>query len=109
MFNLTHDERKVIVFLCAVFLLGLGVDFLVKEFTPVKSLAYFSDKIGKINLNTADKKLLMGISGVGEKLSQRIIEFRDSQGGFSNVEELKGIKGISEIKFSKIKDYLIVE
>lgn len=109
MFNLTHDERKVIIFLSAVFLLGLGINFMIKEFIPTKTLVYFSDKLGKVNLNTADKKLLMSISGVGEKLSQRIIEFRDNQGGFSNLEELKDIKGITEAKFSKIKDYLIVE
>ncbi|MFA5287143.1 MAG: helix-hairpin-helix domain-containing protein, partial [Candidatus Omnitrophota bacterium] len=109
MLNLTNDERKVIIFLATIFLLGLGVNFLVKQLTPTKNLANFSDKLGKVNLNTADKKLLMSISGVGEKLSQRIIEFRNNQGGFSNVEELKGLKGITETKFNKMKDYLITE
>lgn len=109
MFNLTQDERKVIIFLAVIFLLGLGVNFMVKGLNPAKTLVYFSDKLGKINLNTADKDLLMNISGIGEKLSQRIIEFRDNRGGFSDIEELRGIKGISEAKFNKIKDYLIVE
>jgi len=109
MFNLTRDERKVIIFLSAIFLLGLGVNFAVKGFAPAKSIAYFSDKIGKVNLNTADKALLMSISGVGERISERIIEVRDSRGYFESIEELKEIKGISESKFSKIKDYLILE
>jgi len=109
MLNLTRDERKVIIFLAVVFFLGLGVNFVVKGFAPVKSLAYFSDNLGKINLNSADKNLLMNISGIGEKLSQRIIEFRDNRGGFSDIEELKGVKGVSEAKFTKIKGYLIVE
>ena len=109
MLNLTSDERKVVVFLSAVFLVGLGVDFTIKQFNPAESLVYFSDKMGRINLNTADRKLLMSISGIGEKLSQRIIEFRDSQGGFNNVEELQGIKGITTAKFNEIKDYLITE
>ena len=90
-------------------MLGLGVNFVVKQFTPEKTLAYFSDKMGKINLNTADKKILMSISGIGDKLSERVLEFRDSQGYFNSLEELKGIKGITEAKFNKIKDYLIVE
>jgi len=109
MFDLTHDERKVIVFLSAVFLLGLGVNFIIKEFTPAKTIVSFIDKLGKINLNTADKGLLMSVSGIGEKLSDRIIEFRNNQGPFNDIEELKNIKGITEAKFSKIKDYLIVE
>ncbi len=109
MLNLTADERKVVLFLSSIFLLGLGVDFALKQFMPVKTLSCFSNKLAKVNLNTADKNLLMNISGIGDKLSQLIIEFRDSQGGFGEIEELKRIKGISEAKFSKIKDYLIVE
>ena len=109
MLSLTNDERRVILFLVFVALLGLGVNFIVKQFTPTKSLAYFSDRLGKINLNTADKKLLMSVSGIGENLAQRIIEFRDAQGGFSSIEELKSIKGITEAKFNKIKDYLIAD
>ncbi len=109
MLNLTNDERKVIIFLAVVFSLGSGVNFVVKQLTPTKTLAYFSDRMGRINLNTADKKLLMSISGIGEGLSERVIEFRDSQGSFNSLEELRGIKGITEAKFSKIKDYLIVE
>lgn len=109
MLNLTADERKVVLFLSSVFLLGLGVNFTLKQFAPVKTLTYFSNNLGKVNLNTADKNLLMNISGIGDKLSQRIIEFRENQEGFSEIEELKGIKGITEAKFSKIKDYLIVE
>ncbi len=109
MLNLTADERKVVLFLSAIFLLGLGVNFTLKQFVPVKSLACFSNNLGKVNLNTADKNLLMNIAGIGDKLSQRIIEFRENQGGFSEIEELKSIKGITEAKFSKIKDYLMVE
>ncbi len=109
MLSLTNDERRVILFLTVVALLGLGVNFLLKEFAPTKSLVCFSDKLGKINLNTADKKLLMSVSGIGEKFAQRIIELRDSQGGFSNIEELKNMKGITEAKFNQIKDYLIVD
>jgi len=109
MFNLTHDERRVILFLALVALSGLGVNFVVKQFTPVKSLACFSENLGKINLNTADKKLLMSISGIGEKFAQRIIELRDSQGGFNSIEDIKNIKGITDAKFNKIKDYLIAD
>lgn len=109
MLNLSNDERRVILFLTTVALLGLGVNLLAKQFAPGESLTCFSDKLGKVNLNTADKKLLIGISGIGEKLAQRIIEFRDKQGGFSGIEELKNIKGITEAKFNQIKDYLIAE
>jgi competence protein ComEA len=109
MLSLTNDERRVILFLAFVFLAGLGINFASKQFAPQKTPASFSEDLWKINLNTADKKLLMSISGIGEKLSRRIIDFRESNKGFSSVEELRGIKGITEAKFDKIKGYLIAQ
>jgi competence ComEA-like helix-hairpin-helix protein len=109
MFNLTNDERRVLIFLIAIALLGLGVNFFIKQFTPQKRLSYYSDELGKVNLNTADKKTLMGVTGIGEKLSQRIIDYRIEEGGFQDLDELKEIKGITEKKFEKIKVFLIVK
>jgi len=109
MFDLTNDERKVILFLAFVFLLGLGVNFSSKRFMPKKTPASFNENLGRVNLNTAEQKLLMSIPGIGEKLSQRIIDLRESIGGFGNVEEIKKIKGVTEAKFDKIKDYLFAQ
>ena len=109
MFNLTQEERKVILFLAAIALLGIGANYLVKRLSVTRNLPCLSSSLGKINLNKADKSLLMKVSGIGEKLAQRIIEYRDKQEGFSGIEELKGIKGITETKFSRISEYLTVE
>lgn len=109
MFDLTQEERKVILFLVAVALLGAGTNFLAKKFCRVNSVACFGQNLGKVNLNTADKKMLMGISGIGEKLAQRIIEYREARASFSSPEELKEIKGITDAKYAKIKEYLIAQ
>ena len=60
-------------------------------------------------MNKADKKLLMSISGIGEKLALRIIEYRDRNDGFDSLEELKEVKGITGLRFSKISGCLSVE
>lgn len=109
MFNLTQEERQVVLFLIAVALAGLGIDFLTNKYLPVKTVAGLTQELGKINLNSADKDMLMSVPGIGEKLAQRIIEYRDKQISFGSLEELKHIKGISESKYEKIKDYVIVE
>lgn len=109
MFNLTREERQVVLFLITVALAGRGIDFLANKYLPVRTIAGFNQNLGKINLNSADKDLLMSLPGIGEKLSQRIIEYRDKQTIFGSPEELKNIKGISESKYEKIKEYLIVE
>ena len=51
---------------------------------------------GKINLNTATEAELQTISGIGAKKAQEIIRFRDEQGPFKTVEELKNVPGIGE-------------
>ncbi|MFA4989799.1 MAG: helix-hairpin-helix domain-containing protein [Candidatus Omnitrophota bacterium] len=109
MLNLTQEERKVILFLVAIALVGVGGNFLVKQFSTARSLAFFNQDLAKINLNSADKKMLMGISGIGEKIAGRIITYRRERAGFSDVDELKAIKGITASKFAKIKEYLTVK
>ena len=109
MLNLTNDERRAAVFILSIYLLGLGINFACKHFAAEKSLGRFSQSLGKINLNTADKKLLMSVSGIGDKLSQRILDFRELNRGFRALEELRDIQGITENKFDKIKDYFMVQ
>ena len=108
MFNFTQQERQVVLFLVSAALVGIGINFWLKRYSPIKTIAVFYQDIGKINLNTADKDMLLGIPGIGEKLARRILDYRDKQTGFSSVEELKDIKGINNYRYEKIKDYLIV-
>jgi competence protein ComEA len=109
MFNLTQQERQVILFLIIVALVGAGINFLSKKYAPVKVLGSFTEDIGKIDLNKADRDLLMSIPGLGEKLTQRIIKYREQQAGFKEIEELKSIKGITDYKYERIKNYLILK
>jgi len=109
MFSLTLQERRVILFLISVALTGIGIDFLVKKYSRTKIIADFYQDIGKINLNSADKDTLMSISGIGEKLAVRILEYRSQKGGFHDLEELKNIKSITNYRYEKIKDSLCIK
>ncbi len=109
MFNLTKSERKAFLFLALIYFIGLSVSFLSKQIEPKKVAVFFNEDLEKIDLNTADKEILMRIPGIGEKLSERIIASRRKLGEFSSLEELKGIKGISVNKFNKIKEHLTIK
>jgi competence protein ComEA len=59
-----------------------------------------------IPLNRAAAEDLDRLPGIGSGLAQRIVEYRETQGGFSSLEQLKEVKGIKEKTFEKIKGFL---
>ncbi|MCM1287642.1 MAG: ComEA family DNA-binding protein [Clostridium sp.] len=63
---------------------------------------------GLININTADKDVLMTLPGIGEKRAQDILDYREQHGGFSSIEDIKNVKGIKESIYNNIKDIICV-
>ena len=59
-----------------------------------------------VSLNQATKEQLMTLSGIGESKALLIIEYRETNDGFKNIDEIKNIKGIGDSIFEKIKDRL---
>ena len=64
----------------------------------------------KINLNTAsEEELIENLDGIGSAMAKRIIEYRETNGGFYSIEELMNIKGIGEKRFEKLKNSVTVK
>lgn len=61
-----------------------------------------------INLNTADSNQLQSLPTVGPEMASRILQYRNTHGGFRSVEELDVIEGIGPKKLDKIRPYVIV-
>lgn len=109
MLNLTRQERGVVLFLSALMLIGTGINFLAKRYSQSKFVAYLQQDIGKFDLNQADREMLIDIPGIGEKLAQRILDYRQGAGGFKELDELKEIKGITNYRYNKLKGYLYIK
>lgn len=63
---------------------------------------------GLVNINTASVAELTAISGIGESRAQAIIAYRERNGGFRTIEDIKKVDGIKDGLFSKIKDKITV-
>ncbi len=59
-----------------------------------------------VNINTADAGRLQTLDGIDEGIADRIIDHRNSQGNFQNVDQLKEVKLITEDEFSSIVDQI---
>ena len=62
----------------------------------------------KININTAAEWLLDALPGIGAEKARAIIDYREQNGPFKYVEELKNVPGIGDSIFNDIKDLIKV-
>lgn len=57
-----------------------------------------------VSLATATPEQLEELDGIGPTLAERIIEFRDENGGFRSVEQLQEVEGIGEKRYGSLKE-----
>lgn len=62
----------------------------------------------KVNINTASLEELDSLPGIGPVYAQRIIDYRQSNGGFKSIEEIQNVKGIGSKTFEKLKDRITI-
>ena len=122
MFNLTKDEKKIIIFLILSALVGSGINYYKKLKSRVE-LKVVSSNLNKdtrdidallkesksVNVNLSNLERLCRLPGIGPALAERIIEYRDKNGPFRNIEDLRNVRGIGGKKFAEIKEFLTLE
>lgn len=59
---------------------------------------------GLVNINKASSEELQELDGIGEALAENIIAYRENNGKFKNIEDIKNVSGIGDSKYEKIKD-----
>jgi len=88
-----------------------GEEINTNTYNPTASV-YSSSSVStsaKININTANATMLQSLSGIGPVLSERIIEYRNQNGLFGVIDDIKDVSGIGEKKFEGIKDLICVQ
>ena len=63
----------------------------------------------KININTATQTELETLPGIGPSTSLKIVNYREENGKFKAIEDIKEVSGIGDAKYENIKDLICVK
>ena len=61
-----------------------------------------------VNLNTATQAELESLKGIGPAKAKSIIEYREQNGAFQSIDDLKKVKGFGDKNVEKLKNDLSV-
>lgn len=109
MLGLTPEERKAILFLISVALIGQAVKFTSCVNPRIGKIVQVDNYFGRIDINKVSYEELLRAKSLSLKLAEKIIEYRQAHERFKSIDELKDIKGIGEYRFQKLKDLFFVE
>lgn len=85
-----------------------GEQIYVPAIGEVPAAAPGASGTGKVNINTADAATLDTLPRVGPAMAARIIEWRETNGRFSSVEDLMNVTGIGDKTFEGLKDLVTI-
>lgn len=68
-----------------------------------------ASKSEKVNINTASQTELETLSGIGPSTALKIINYREENGKFEEIEDIKNVPGIGEAKFESLKESICVK
>lgn len=66
----------------------------------------YTNKTQKVNINTASQTELETLPGIGTSTALKICNYREENGKFKSIEDIKNVSGIGDSKYEKIKDLI---
>ena len=76
--------------------------------SEIENIIPSSNDKNKVNINTASINELDTLSGIGPSKAEAIIKYREENGTFKSIEEIKNVTGIGEALFEKFKENITI-
>ena len=126
MLNKNYSTEKILLIVALILFAGIiFFNAFYKSDASIPSVIYINENdkvnsenlddngqisnLNKININTATvEELSENLSGIGETIAKRIVEYREHNGEFTNIEDIKNVSGIGDKMFESIKDHICV-
>ena len=112
MFSFTRQERIVLSLLALIMLTGASLNYAFKKYPRLQDIVNLidSDRLyPKQDVNTATLNGLVRIPYIGEYTARNIINYREKNGLFKSVEQIKCVKGIREKNYEKFAPFLEIK
>lgn len=117
MFLFSPSQKRGILLLCLLFVGILGIYAWKNQPKAADKMAFsfpLQEKNGqrnieKIYVNQADSTEWEALPGIGAKLSSRIVKYRTSLGGFSDLEQIKNVFGLKPETYELILPFLVLD
>jgi len=100
--------RAILVLAVGFALLAAGPVMAAQATQAPPAQAKGAPAAGMLDLNAATLSQLEALPGVGAKLAERILQYRQKNGRFNKIEELMNVQGIGEKNFLRIKPLVTV-
>ena len=93
----------------AVLLAVVAVPLPAAADTASGSVVIGATRAEKVNINTADVKALMTLSGVNRGLAEKIVKYRDEHGTFKKAQDLRKVDGVGDALWEKNRERIVVK
>ncbi|MEO0128943.1 MAG: helix-hairpin-helix domain-containing protein [candidate division WOR-3 bacterium] len=103
---MNRKEFIIISVLISILLIINILNYAVWQSNKKTYSLIIEEEMRQISINIASEEQLAMLPGIGPALAQRIVEFREKNGEFKKIEDIKKVKGVGEKLFEKIKSYI---
>lgn len=86
-------------------------EYITSDFGNTSSIIQNTNKgeSEKVNINTANQTELETLPGIGTATAEKIIDYRNKNGKFNNIEDIQNVKGIGQSKYENIKENICIK